>query len=74
MSKFGNLSGSADGTFRVRLIDRKTDRPIQNQAGEDAWIDVIFSNEFSRARIGCRSVARAMPHWENAILSSNLTS
>jgi hypothetical protein len=44
MGKFGNLSGAADGTFRVRLLDRKTDRPIKDQAGEEAWIDVIYSN------------------------------
>ena len=44
MSKFGNLSGAADGTFRVRLIDRKTDQPVTNKAGEEAWIDVIYSN------------------------------
>jgi hypothetical protein len=44
MGKFGNLSGAADGTFRVRLLDRKSEQPIRNQAGEEAWVEVIYSN------------------------------
>src|SRR4029077_2669666 len=44
MGKFGNLSGAADGTFRVRLLDRKTDTPISNGNGEEAYVEVIYSN------------------------------
>ena len=44
MGKFGNLSGAADGTFRIRLVDRKTDQPIRSKDGEEAWVDVIYSS------------------------------
>lgn len=44
MGKFGNLSAAADGTFRVRLVDRRSDQPVRDKDGEEAWIDVIYSH------------------------------
>jgi hypothetical protein len=43
MGKFGNLSGAADGAFRVRLLDRKTEQPVKSKSGEEAYVEVIYS-------------------------------
>lgn len=43
MSKFGNLDDEKDEPFRVVLIDPKTDLPLKDNAGKEAYVDVLSS-------------------------------
>lgn len=55
MSKFGSLSASADVPFRVVLIDPKTDEPLKDTSGAEAFVNIIsvqseIGRKFDRER------------------------